>query len=214
MKRFAETNKWDDPWFRSLAGAHKLIFLYVIDRCDNAGFWEVDEEALAFHTKLEKRHIEGAWKALERGLLGASGWVWVRTFLRHQKNENLNPENPAHRQVISLIQDQSERFGSLELFRAFIAPYKGLISPIGIGKGTGKKGSAEGKPESRDAAIAYGSTIGMTRADVDAWFDHFESNGWRVSGKAPMKDWQAALRNGNRRKGEFANSTKPTRLVV
>ena len=31
--------------------------------------------------------------------------------------------------------------------------------------------------------------------DVEAFFDHFTSNGWKVSGRAPMKDWKAALRN-------------------
>lgn len=150
MKRFAETNKWDDPWFRSLAGVHKLIFLYVIDRCDNAGFWEIDEDAIAYHTKLDAKHIQGAWKALARGFVVVDGWVWVRTFLRHQKNDNLNPQNPAHRQLIGLIQDQLGRFGENEVFSDFIAPYKGLLSPIGKGTGTGKgingKGSPEGKP--------------------------------------------------------------------
>lgn len=27
------------------------------------------------------------------------------------------------------------------------------------------------------------------------FFDHFTSNGWKVSGRAPMKDWKAAARN-------------------
>lgn len=36
----------------------------------------------------------------------------------------------------------------------------------------------------------------MTGEQVERWHDHFESNGWRVSGKAPMADWKAALRNG------------------
>lgn len=31
------------------------------------------------------------------------------------------------------------------------------------------------------------------------FFDHFESNGWKVGGKAPMKDWRAAARNWSRR---------------
>jgi len=33
-------------------------------------------------------------------------------------------------------------------------------------------------------------------ADVRSWFNHFESNGWLVSGKAKMKNWKAAARNG------------------
>lgn len=35
--------------------------------------------------------------------------------------------------------------------------------------------------------------------DIGAWYDHFKSNGWRISGKAPMIDWRSAARNGARR---------------
>lgn len=91
LKRFTETSKWDDPWFRQLPGAQKLLFLYVADRCNNAGFWEVDQDAILWHTRLAANHLEGAWKGLQRGIQGADGWVWVRRFLRHQKNEDLNP---------------------------------------------------------------------------------------------------------------------------
>lgn len=145
MKRFTETNKWDDPWFRSLAGVHKLIFLYVIDRCNNAGFWEVDEAGMAFQTKLSESHISGAWQGLARGLIHADGWVWVRRFLRHQKNENLNPENNAHLQIITLISEQVDRFEGVAEFDEFLAPHQPLIRGSGKGKGKGKKGSAEGK---------------------------------------------------------------------
>lgn len=34
--------------------------------------------------------------------------------------------------------------------------------------------------------------------DVRGWYDHFQSNGWKVSGKTVMKDWKAAVRNGFR----------------
>ncbi|WP_439185411.1 hypothetical protein [Carboxylicivirga taeanensis] len=31
--------------------------------------------------------------------------------------------------------------------------------------------------------------------EAQRFFNHFESNGWRVGGKSPMKDWKAAARN-------------------
>lgn len=136
MKRFTETSKWDDPWFRGTAGIHKLVFLYVLDRCDNAGFWEVDLECMKFHTRFNDAQIEGALKALERGLKGAKGWVWVKNFLRHQKNDALNPENRAHVQIISLLKVQIERFSEVPEFIEFLGPYKGLLSPTGKGNGT------------------------------------------------------------------------------
>lgn len=129
MTRFTETLKWDDPWFRSLSGIQKLVFLYVIDRCNNAGFWEEDEDAMAFQTKLAKEHIQGAWKGLGRGLIRVGGWVWVRRFLRHQRNDRLNPENKAHIQIIGLLGEQVSRFSSSPEFCEFLGAYKGLLSP-------------------------------------------------------------------------------------
>ena len=34
--------------------------------------------------------------------------------------------------------------------------------------------------------------------DADYFFDYYEANGWKVGGKAPMKSWQAAVRNWER----------------
>lgn len=45
------------------------------------------------------------------------------------------------------------------------------------------------------------------KGDPSSFFDHFESNGWKVSGKAPMKDWKAAARNWSRREKQFCKAT-------
>lgn len=220
MKRFTETDKWRDPWFRSLPAPAKLVFFYMIDNCNNAGFHELDQELMVMLTGMRKEHVEGALKALERGIIGPiDGWYWVRRFLRHQKNEDLNPSNPAHKQIISLIKDQSERFETSEEFNAFLAPLKGLLSPIGKGKGTGiGKGESEERgrfsPPDISEVLAYGKEIGMASDSVQAWFDHFQANGWKVGGKAAMKDWQAALRNGKRREPTFSRNGTPTTASV
>lgn len=36
---------------------------------------------------------------------------------------------------------------------------------------------------------------GSTEIEAQKFFNHFESNGWRVGGRSPMKDWKAAARN-------------------
>lgn len=38
--------------------------------------------------------------------------------------------------------------------------------------------------------------IGWPDEDVRQWFNHFNSNGWLVSGKAGMKSWKHAAENG------------------
>ena len=48
MKRFTETEKWRDPWFRRLPHTLKLGYLYLLDSVDNAGVWDPDYEAADF----------------------------------------------------------------------------------------------------------------------------------------------------------------------
>jgi hypothetical protein len=61
----------------------------------------------------------------------------------------------------------------------------------------------------------YAKSIGWTGKDVQGAFDHYESNGWKVGGRAPVKDWQAAARNCFRRnqttnqKGNHTMQPKP-----
>ena len=47
--------------------------------------------------------------------------------------------------------------------------------------------------------LDYAKEIGWIGKDVQSAFDHYESNGWKVGGKAPVKNWQAAARNCFRR---------------
>lgn len=50
-----------------------------------------------------------------------------------------------------------------------------------------------------EEARAYGKEIGLPQKEVDSWFDYFQSNGWKVGGKAPMSCYKSALRNAYRR---------------
>lgn len=47
-----------------------------------------------------------------------------------------------------------------------------------------------GHPE----ALLYAAKIGLPEPEVGRWFNHYDSNGWRV-GRNPMRNWQAAMRN-------------------
>lgn len=46
--------------------------------------------------------------------------------------------------------------------------------------------------------------------DAAAFYDHFTSNGWKVSGRAAMKDWKAAARNWARREPQYKQNNNGT----
>lgn len=61
-----------------------------------------------------------------------------------------------------------------------------------------------GKPQIQTAkptleeCVSYGVKIAMPQGQSEAFFDFFTSNGWKVSGRAPMRDWEAAMRTWKR----------------
>jgi len=119
--RFTSTEKWRDKWYRGLSPESKLTWEYLRDSCNNAGFIEIDEASIAFHTGIEKENIDAIIKGLKRGFIGAKkghdDWFWIKNFLKHQKNLPLSVKNPAHKQIIFQLNEQSKRFDLNEIVR-------------------------------------------------------------------------------------------------
>ena len=58
-------------------------------------------------------------------------------------------------------------------------------------------------PEVQAFAATEYPNIADAPAEAAPFCDHYESNGWRVSGKTPMVNWRAAFRNWMRRRAQF-----------
>ena len=57
--------------------------------------------------------------------------------------------------------------------------------------------------------ISRGFDIGKASDQAEAFVDHFEANGWRIGGRAPMKNWRAAVRTWIRNADRWTMSAKP-----
>ena len=47
-KRFIDTKIWDKAWFRKLSAENKLLWVYILTKCDHAGILDEDWEAASF----------------------------------------------------------------------------------------------------------------------------------------------------------------------
>lgn len=166
-KRFTDSDKWEDPWFRKLSNKGKLLFLYLCDSCDLAGFKERDDEMISFILKCQYEEVEAILNELHKSVEQKDGFLWVKNFLARQKNLPLNAQNPAHKHIIGLLNSQVLRFGFSSL-EAKLGALKGLLSPIGIGKdiGKGNKGGMGGNPEKQDHELAPAG-----KSQGEKWFD-------------------------------------------
>lgn len=170
--RYTNTDKWADEWFSGLKPLAKLLFMYLCDQCDIAGFIEINEKKICFDTGLDKQGMAKAMKEISGRLVksGDGRFLYITNFIKHQKNLPLNPNNSAHRGIIARLEHNLELFGcqAVEDFlkRGFKGASKGLQSPIGNGNGNGNgklgdtgKGVHGGKPQEpsdwRDSFDAY-----------------------------------------------------------
>jgi hypothetical protein len=198
MYRFTETNKWVDPWFRKLKAGKKLVFLYLIDNCDNAGFYELDIEMMSFQIGITESDISGAIEGLKRGLIINGNWLWIKNFLQHQKNWPLNSDNNAHKQIINILNSKSDMFKYSKEFKEILGAIKGLKSPIGKGRGKGR-GKVEVKTPTYQEFISYGKTIEIYDPCYDfqikTKFESWVDNSWKDGNDNPIKNWKNKLKS-------------------
>jgi hypothetical protein len=48
-QRFTDSNKWLDNWFSNLSNDYKIVWLYLLDTCDNAGIFQINIRLLNFN---------------------------------------------------------------------------------------------------------------------------------------------------------------------
>ena len=65
-------------------------------------------------------------------------------------------------------------------------------------------------PPSQEEVKIFFSENNSNNQESQKYYNHFQSNGWLVGGKTPMKDWKAAARNWILRAQTYAEKANPT----
>jgi hypothetical protein len=100
-KRFTETTKWQDSWFRKLKAEYKLFWFYILDNCDNAGLWEYDLEVASFFVGKSLNELDVKTVFSER-IIEIEGKWFIPKFIEFQYGE-LNENSIPHKSVINKL---------------------------------------------------------------------------------------------------------------
>lgn len=127
--RLTNTEKWSDSWFTELKPLEKLLFIYLCDNCDIAGFIEYLPKRWAADLGLSIDQIKGALKGLGRGLVASNdnSCFYLRNFLKHQKNYPLNEKNNIYSAVIKRFENYSQKFDIQDINSFIEGACKGLV---------------------------------------------------------------------------------------
>lgn len=150
--RYSDTAKWQDEWFVDLSALEKLLFMYMCDNCDIAGFCELSYRKIAFDLNSKESEIKGAIKGLQRGLFISDDekCALVKNFIKHQKNLPINTENKAHQGILKRINSYLPKFSRVILDYNFGFVSKGAIKPLERGTGNGIGNAIDNTLETRE----------------------------------------------------------------
>ncbi len=87
-KRLTDTTKWKNPTFRKLPSKYKILYLYLLDECDNAGIMYLDLDLLSF-TLGETYSLDEFMTHLGHTVVFvATDKIVMRGFIGYQRNDN------------------------------------------------------------------------------------------------------------------------------
>ena len=113
-KRYTDNDKWDDPWFCSLSNDYKLLWIYVLDKCDHAGIYKVNPKNTEFALNC-KFNWEEVVRVLDGRIEVLSSDKWfIPKFIHFQYGE-LDSNNRVHRSVLAMLEKEGSFKGRLRV---------------------------------------------------------------------------------------------------
>ena len=214
--KFTNAKKWDDVWFSQLTMEQKVMFMYLCDMCDIAGFHEVNKELATLQTGIED--VDEVINALSKSVVYNDGYIWIKKYIKHQKNLPINLKNGAHKAIVKRIDEHIDRFP--EVFETLPVSDSAIIKselkggggggasppPLGIGIGKSNTVTAD-TPQSEsliarlykyfvgeDNLMGEGITTGTRKILVEA-IDLMDVEEWKIYCDARLEDEYKAAPN-------------------
>lgn len=192
MLRNTNTEKWRDAWFTELKPIDKLVFVFLTENCDIAGFYEVNLTLMANLIGITENELKNALIALKSRYLvndktNPTRRLWLRKFLLHQNHLPLKKDNKEHMKIKFMLESNYESFNCpLDMLQII----ESVEEPVPAKK-VGRKKQFKA-PEWEEWWEYYQSLYDNEEA-ARGLFDHYVSVGWTVGNKK-MVDWKAAAR--------------------
>lgn len=158
-KRFTDSNKFRDVWYRSLKPKHKCLWEFLLSECSLAGMIELDFDAMSFHIG-EKITIDDINALGDRVCFIEDNKIFIPKFISFQQGV-LNRNNNAHKNIFKELEKYNidESLENIELQSPSLGATEGLQSPTSKGKGKGKGNSK--------------NNISKNRANFENEFENF-----------------------------------------
>lgn len=177
-KRFTDTEKWSDTWFRPLDPRFKLAWNYLCDKCDCAGVIDLDRDLANFQVgdTLD-------WDAFFEAAAGRvvrldCGKFWLPGFISFQYGPSFPSDSTPHQAVLVILGKYAK---SERVIQEFLKGCQTLKDKDKAkAKDKDSKGGAGGKRQQIAAAsvpVPDGFETPEVRKAIQDWLDYKSKKG-------------------------------------
>jgi hypothetical protein len=212
MERVTKPEKWNDSFFLKLSPSEKLIFIYLYENCNDAGFFDVNFQKISTETRIAQEEISRAFKSLEKTFLinNSSDRLWLKKFLMHQNKLPLNIKSKEGNYIKHQIESNASNFNHPKEFTDIL--------------GSAKKSRAKSQDEFIVPSLQQvidnfktGEWAFVPKQEIENIYRHYVSVGWKVGKTKKMADWNQAFIgcfHRNQKKHANTNQQKKSRMDV
>lgn len=105
-KRFIDTKMWDKIWFRKLNPDEKLIWVYILTKCDHAGIFDADWEAMQFFIKTDIDDYKRLPESIKEKIVQIEeNQFFIPSFIKYQYGV-LRENSKPHISVIKRLREK------------------------------------------------------------------------------------------------------------
>lgn len=149
--RFLETNYYKSPFVRSLKGAIKGLYSFIICDCTPSGIWGRDMEAASMYIgfKVTEEDFDENFVKTGKAVHISGGKFFFPDFIEHQYPKGLQENNAAHKNIIFELKkfdllDEKNSIKTKKKSSTYIDPLQPLYRGQGYSNGNGV-GNGQGK---------------------------------------------------------------------
>jgi len=96
---FSAAEKWDEPWYGELSIGAKVLYDYLYDTADIAGFKPQNFPIWSAYTGLTESEIEKALEELKEVVIIENDLAWLKDHLKFNHNTNIKAKNNAREKI-------------------------------------------------------------------------------------------------------------------
>ena len=196
---YTSTGKWEDTWFSDLSNDAKILFYYISEKCNNAGFYEINKKLMLVQTNMNEARSRECFTEIKKAYIMSADrkTVWLKNFIKYQRKLPLKENVSNHKQIINFLKLNLENTDKFPKNQEIIDLLPISIQPKKIIK-------VEKDPDAEPTKRFVKPTIEEIKEYMDLklipnsdyesnnFFNFYESKGWKV-GKNPMKSWKSAI---------------------